>query len=203
VLRVGAAAESRAYFPAVMAVYAEMGLPAPEFVLLPPERVLRNLENGELDADLGRIQGVARDYANLVETTVPIAKLSLYAVVRKGFPEVNGSNLKGLRFGYVRGTKLAERFVESNQLQSLSGTSNANLARMVASDRMDVLLVTSSASLPHSVDYGDLVVMQPKPLYAASAVHVFHKRWEDLVPRFDAAVRRMIADGRLAKLLPN
>lgn len=203
VLRVGAAAESRAYFAAVTAVYAEIGLPAPEFVLLPPERVLRNLQNGELDADLGRVQGAAREYSNLVETTVPIVKLSLYAVTRKGYPEVTAGNLKTLRLGHLRGTKLAEHYIEANQLQSLPGSSNANLIRMVAADRLDVLLVTSSVDLSNSGDYADAVVVQPKPLHTASAVHVFHKRWADLVPRFDAAIRKMAADGRLAKLLPS
>lgn len=202
VLRVGAAEATRPYFPLLTALYQEIGL-TPTFVDLPPERALRNLESGELDADIGRAVGSTQGYRNMVETKEILIPIQLNAIVRKGFTvELSATNLSAYRIGHVRGIKLAESFCKQHGLTPLIGTSIEGMLKMLAANRLDVVLLTSGTPLSLYPGHEDTLVTQSNPLLVVKAVHVFGARWADYAPRFDAAVRAFRADGRYVKFLP-
>mgnify|MGYP000902644532 FL=1 len=202
VLRVGAMEAVRPYFPLLTALYQEIGL-TPVFVDLPPERSLRNVESGDLDADLGRAAGSTQGYRNMVETQEMLIPIRLNAIVRKGFPvELSATNLATYRVGHMRGIKLAETFCKQHGLTPMVGNSVEGRLKMLVADRLDVMLLTSGTPLSMYPGHEDAIVTQAKPLQVIKAVHVFNARWADYAPRFDAAVRAFRADGRYVKLLP-
>lgn len=188
--------------PMVAAVYKEIGL-APTFVPLPPERGLKSLESGEVDADLGRIMGGTAGYQNMVETKEPMFEVSLNAAVAKDFKggEVGLANLKTFKVGLMRGTKLAEGIAAKMGIEATVANTLPQLFQMLGAGRIDVVLLLSATPLSNFPEFTSTVVVQGKPLMEAKSVHVFGTKLAAYAPKFDAAVKAMKADGRWAKLL--
>lgn len=198
VLRVAVNPGVTQYQPALAALYKEVGL-VPEFVLLPTERALRSVENGDVDADLGRIKGGTAGYRNVLELHETLLEISLIAVVRKdaALRKLDLADLKGRRVGAVRGTKMAERAMASLDQEPILVNTTEQLYQMLLAKRFEIALVTSTA-LPDP-DVAARTRTFP-PLLSTPAVHVLNVKWASLAPRVDAALKTMKADGRWAKL---
>ena len=72
---------------------------------------------------------------------------------------------------------------------------------MAAGDRFDIALTTSTAPVSAFPEFAGGLTTLPQPLMTTRVVHIMNKKWADYIPKFDAAVRKMRADGHLAKLL--
>lgn len=201
-LKVGLGNESKAFEPAITALYKEIGL-EPEFVILPSERSLRSVDTGDIDADMGRVVGAVAAYPNAMETTESILEIQLLAVVKKGFqPEkLSLADLKKYKLGHMRGTKMAEGVVKSLAVEATQANTMQSLFQMVAGDRFDIALTTSTAPVAAFPEFAGNLTTLPQPLLTTRVVHIMNKKWADYIPKFDAAVKKMRADGRLTKLL--
>ncbi len=202
-LKVGLAIENKPYEPLIAAIYKEIGL-EPEFVVLPSERSLRSVDAGEIDADIGRVAGAVASYPNAMETTESVLDIQLLAVVKKGFqPEkLSPAELKKYKLGHMRGTKMAEGLVKSLGMEATQANTLQSIFQMVVGDRFDVALTTSTTPLSAFPEFANTLTTLPQPLLTTRVVHVMNKKWASYIPKFDAAVKKMRADGRLAKLTP-
>lgn len=190
------------YHPMLEAIYKEIGL-RPVFVELPPERALRNLESGEIDADIGRAAGSAQGYANMVETQEMLIPLALLVVKRRDNPtDLTPANLASSRLGLVHGAKIAEMFAAHNSLRPQVGSSMPGMLHMLVAQRIDYLLISSGTPLATYPEFAQTLVTQDKPLHSTKAIHIFAAKWADYAPRFDQAVRTLRASGRLAQIVP-
>lgn len=201
VIRVGTMEGARAYEPAIAAIYKELGMQA-EFVLLPAERSLKSVENGTIDAEMARVVGGTAGYQNVVETNEPLLELQLMAVVRKDFKptQLAPADLKDYRLGLYRGTKVAEGLVAKLGLPAASANSLLQTYQMLQLGRFDVALVSSVAPPTHFPEVAHALKTLKQPVVTARVVHVVNTKWADYVPRIDAAVKALKADGRWAKL---
>lgn len=202
-LKVGVSKETKPYEPLIAAIYQEIGLVA-EFVVLPAERSLRSVDSGAVDADIGRVVGAARAYPNAMETHESVLDLQLLAVVRSDFAATTLSvaDLRKYRIGYLHGFKMAEGVVQSLGMTASQTNSMESLLQMLLRERFDVALVTAVTPLSKYPEFADHLTTLAQPLLTTRVVHVMNKKWADYIPMFDAAVRRMKADGRIARLLP-
>lgn len=199
VLRVAVNESTRQYQPALTALYKEVGL-VPEFVLLPLERALKSVENGDVDADLGRVVGGTAGYRNMIELHEVLSEISLIAVVKKdsSLRKLMLSELKDHTVGGVRGTKMAEGVAAQLGMKLILVNTQQQMFQMLVNDRLEVAL-TTSVSMPGS-EVTAMVKVLP-PLMTTKAVHVLHRKWAAWGPKLDVALKAMKADGRWAKLL--
>lgn len=188
--------------PLVRAVYAELGI-TPLFELLPSERAIVEANAGRFDADLMRVEGVEKMYPNLLCTEEPIRRTELYAYVKRGSPLAVKSvdDLRPRALGFTRGSKLAEEFVQARGWQAVAANSADSLIKMLAVDRFEVALITSTQLLPQNGLVLEGVERVGPTLASSYSYHVLHRRNADLVPRFDAVLKAMKADGRFVKYL--
>jgi len=201
-LTVGFDEAGKPYRALLTAIYKDVGL-VPEFVLLPLERSMRSVNNGEIDADIGRAAGSVSAYPNAIETTESVLDMHLMAVVRQDFKPTRLSlrDLYRYRLGRQLGAKLPESTVKSLGLTADIAATIPQLLQMLSADRIDVVLNISTHPLSEYPQYAAGLVTLPEPLHTTKVVHVLNKKWSDYAPRIDAAIKAMKADGRLTKLL--
>jgi len=203
VVKVGSNGFTTRFNPIVATVYKEIGL-TPQFINLPAERILKSLEHGEIDADLGRVAGGTAGYRNMVETNESLFELYLYAVVTQDFggDEITIANLKTHRVGLVRGAKLAEGTVAKLGIEASVANTPQQLFQMAVAGRVDVVLLTSAFPLKSFPECAASMRQQAKPLAVAKAVHVMGAKLAAThACKGDATVRAMKADGRWTKLM--
>lgn len=199
VLKVAINESTRHYQPALTALYKEVGL-VPEFVVLPTERALRSVENGDVDADLGRVVGGTAGYQNVLELGESLSEVSLIAVVKQD-PSVSRltlAELKGRSVASTRGTKMAEATAAKWGIKLTLVNTPQQMYQMLVNDRVEVVLITS-VMMPDA-NVAPLVKVLP-PLVTTKAVHVLNQKWAEWAPKLDAALKVMKADGRWAKLI--
>ncbi len=201
-LKVGYYQSGERYQPLIIAIYKEAGL-VPEFVALPLERSLRSVDNGEIDADMGRATGSLAAYPNAIESAEPIVDMQLQVLVRKDFSptKLAVADLKTYNLGYLRGAKMAENFISAQGLKASAANSMDSILAMLAAGRVDVVLNSSLAPLSDYPQYADRLTTLPLPLQTVRVVHVMNKKWIDYMPKVNAAIKTLRANGRLAKLL--
>lgn len=201
VIKVGSTDGTKPYYPVVAAVYKEIGLTA-QFVVLPSERSLKSVESGDVDADIARVAGGIKGYQNMVETTESLMELRLLAVVKKDFKatKLAPPDLKSYKLGLVRGTKMAEGLVQAMAVEASVANDIKGLLTMLSNDRFEVALLPHSYPLSAYPEYANTLITLQQPIITSKVVHVFNTKWADYVPKFDAVVKAMKADGRWAKL---
>lgn len=204
VIKVGTLEGAKAFEPAIAAMYQEIGLKA-EFVLLPPERSLKSVESGEIDADLARVVGGTTGYQNMLETNEPMINLQLMAVVKKDFKatKLAPADLKAYKVGLFRGTKIAEGLVAKLGMDATAANSTLQMYQMLDSGRFDVALASSATPVSAFPEFAGTLKTLEQPVATSKLIHVVNKKWAAYVPKIDAAIKAMKADGRWAKLTTN
>jgi ABC-type amino acid transport substrate-binding protein len=184
----------------VQAIYAEMGI-RPVFKLVPSERAIEVTSSGGYDADLSRVEGTESMYPDLVRSREPLKITELYAFARKGSGITirHADDLKQRKLGFVRGSKLVEEFLQESGLQAQAANQAGSFYSMLSGGRFEIALVTSTQLLSQSQDQMANVERVGPVLMSRFSYHVFNKKHAELVPRFDAVLRAMKADGRSAK----
>jgi polar amino acid transport system substrate-binding protein len=197
VMKVATPEGTEGFRPLLEAIYKDLGIKV-EWVSLPAERALQAANAGDVDADIGRVVGAIAAYPNLVATNEPIVTLSVVAWARKGsgVAVASPADLKKFKVGIVRGQKAAEGLVAALGLVPELLPDAGSLEKVLASGRVEVVLTTNNVVFADPT----LAVVNPK-VAEFPTIHVLNKKLAALVPRIDAVLKAMKADGRLAKLL--
>jgi polar amino acid transport system substrate-binding protein len=189
---------SQAMIPLVEAVYAELKIEiAVEF--LPAERGLHSANDGYCDGDIGRAAGSLAAFEALVFTTEELCSLKLKPWVRKDsrIRLASVEDLKKFHVAYVRGLKLAENFVAKAGIAAEVVADFPSLVKMLENARVDIVLSVEPAPYPA---LAEVAAALENKLATASAFHVLNRKHAALVPRFDAVLKAMKADGRYGRL---
>lgn len=197
-IRIAAQEGDERFFPLLTAVYREMGFDA-QITVLPSARALSATNAGQFDAEVGRIPNISPSYPDLAYTQEPLLKVQLVAVTLKGKPIgiQSKADLEKFRVGYLNGMSVSEYYVKKESLTANSVASHEQLAKMLEIGRLDVVLMGTA--------------FKQSPVFAVAETkwvidefnvfHIFHKRNRDLIPIFDAQLRRTKQDGRYEQLL--
>lgn len=188
--------------PLVREVYAELGM-SPQFVRVPSERAVQEADRGYYDADLSRAGGTLGNYPNLLYTHEPIKRTELYAYVDQhtNLTLNQLEELKQLRVGLLRGAKFAEMFAAQQGLQVIAANSVDALFAMLAAGRFDLVLITNTQLASQAQNYTAQIRRVGPLLSTSQSFHVLNRKHAELIPRFDAVLKAMREDGRLARYL--
>lgn len=183
---------TEALIPLVKAVYNRIGL-EPDFILVPSERAIYGTNIGSYDADLSRVEGSLDKYPNLIFTKEPIKVTKLYAFARKEarFSVKNIDDIKNHSVGIIRGSKLPEMFIAKKAIKAEVANSFSNLHSMFKLGRFEIALITDTQLLSHSEQMSKIAVQIGPALQTSSSFHVLNKRHENLIPKFDSALRKI------------
>lgn len=164
---------------------------------VPLARSLAMSNDGQLDGEVYRIEGVEANYGNLVPVPFPIIQLQVRVYARKGAPVVQSlEDLQGQRVAVIRGVLFIERLFADHPAL-VRGANFQEIRRFVARDMADYAI---AMELPGALPVRDELQRLPVVLTKVSLYHYLHKSHAALVPRLAAQLRALEAKGDLALL---
>jgi polar amino acid transport system substrate-binding protein len=177
--------------------YARLGYEI-ELLGYPAERALLMANTGLVDGEAGRVSVVEKAYSNLIRVPTPLY-LNRIAILTTGAeidPARGWGQFSDCRTCIRNGYKFLESKVGGENIHVVS--SYEKMIQLLKNDRVDVGLAEFFDILPTlgKVGMGNVRVLC-EPMASNPMYHYLHKRHADLVPRIDAVLRDMVAEGRL------
>ncbi|WP_342118158.1 hypothetical protein [Pseudoduganella sp. OTU4001] len=165
--------------------------------MVPAERALALANSGVTDGDAGRIEGLDKQYPNLVRVPEPVFYYAAYAFAYNRL-EVNAGweSLRGHAICIRRGIKLFESRTEGMPRQVLDD--EGSILRMLRNGGCEVALLE-----PNNLAVKEEMAARPPlfqlrpPLEVAPLYIYLHKSHADLVPSFAEALKQMRRDGAI------
>lgn len=180
----------------VQAAAKRAGIPAAAR-LVPAERALAMANSGATDGDVGRIEGLEKQYPNLVRVPEPVFHYSAFAFALNKLDVAAGwESLRGHTVCIRRGIKLFELRTEGMQRQVLED--EGSIVRMLRSGGCEMALLEPN----NPVVKAELAAQPPlykllPPLEVTPLYLYLHKSHAGLVPRFAEALKQMRQEGTL------
>lgn len=186
------------FFPLLQAIYAQLGFQV-TFETLPSARAMQLVDQGDYDAEVGRIPDIAVNYPNLTYSQEPLLTVRLVAMVRKDadIQLSNPDDLQQYRIGYVIGMSVAADFVKSAPSNTIAVTTHEQLAQMLERQRIDIALM--GTAFPNSPVYS--VGVERLSIATFNVYHILHNKHAQLIPQFDQVLQRMKQNGQYDQLL--
>lgn len=181
--------------------YARLNITV-EFLDVEAKRALALSSVGDVDGEIQRISAVANQYPTLIQLTPPINYIEP-AVFTTGltFEVRSWNSIKDYDVGIVRGVGSSEAGTRG-MANVQRATSLEELVRMLDRGRFDLLVTDLFSGRVEIKRQG----LDPriKPLLPALeriyVYHYLHERHRALVPKVEAVLREMAANGELAQL---
>jgi hypothetical protein len=166
----------------------------------PAERAIRLANEGKADGEVQRIDGIAKNYPNLIQVRPSINFISATAFSAKKDLRVDGwPSLRPYRIGIIRGIKFAER--NTRGMAVAAAGDYERLFVMLDRGRFDIALSTRLNGLLHIKRLGiDGVRALDPDVDRFELYHYLHRKHADLVPRIEAMFDRMWKSGDLARI---
>ena len=165
----------------------------------PGERSLVAANTGKTDGELGRIQGMEKEYSNLVMVPVPLFELSVSAFSNQAISINTVDDLKKYRIGFVGGTKVVEGMTADFPNRLRVGRPD-QLFQMLLLGRIDVALDMTEDGLIvlQSDKYKTIKMISPK-LVKANIYHYLNKKHADVLPAITKVMQTMLDNGTFKK----
>ncbi|MBG0789794.1 MAG: transporter substrate-binding domain-containing protein [Desulfovibrionaceae bacterium] len=166
-----------------------------EIVHTSTERSLVVVNQGLLDGEINRIEGMENSFPNLVRVPEPNMRMHFVAFATRDIPISGWDSIRKLRVGLVSGWKILERNTEGfPRLTKL--TKIGNLFRMLELGRLDVVLYSKLSGYEQirNLGYRDIRHLSP-PLCSKDMFLYLHKNHAELAVPLAAALREMKRDG--------
>ncbi|MBN2825967.1 MAG: transporter substrate-binding domain-containing protein [Campylobacterales bacterium] len=183
---------------------------AMRYQTLPPERSLINVNMGLDDVEAARIEGIDKNYPNLVRVPVAIHSIDIVLLSRnnshlKGEHIKTLADLKSYNVGLIKGVKIAETIAQKAAPKSITkATSYRMLIKMLVNGRIDTIITSKIALLTMlSETKAKGLHMTSKPLVSLPLYTHINKKYKYLVPKLEKAYQSMQEDGTIKKLHNN
>lgn len=167
---------------------------------LPAARALALSNDGTMDGEVNRIEGMEKLYPNLIRVPVAINQVDGVAFTKGlNFPVSGWESLRPYRVGTRIGLKFAEQGTAGMYVERVPSVEQS-FAKLAAG-RVDVVVETRLSGLWQVKAAGlqGITVLEP-PLIKHHLFHYLHKKHAPLVPRITAVLEKMQADGQLQAL---
>jgi polar amino acid transport system substrate-binding protein len=177
--------------------YGRLGMEIEE-VDIPSERGLRMSNEGLLDGEVARVEGLEQTYPNLIRVPVAVLATSVEAIAID--PSIRVSKWEDLRrysLCIPHGIKAIE--LPTAGMNAYTVNSGQQIIKMLKVKHCQVGVIASATW----ADYEDLDWSGIRPvgrLGSFPLYHYLHKRHADLVPRLSAVLKQMRAEGVIAKI---
>lgn len=164
---------------------------------LPAERGLIMADQGVHDGILSRVSGVLQArYPNLLELDEATFQRDFVAFSKNpNLPIKHWDDLKHYHVGLITGWKILENNItQSQSLTKVKGV--PQLFRLVMEDRVDVIIFARYSGLQKIKDFGyQGLAITGEPLASKNMAYYVHRNHQALLPRLNAALREIKADG--------
>jgi polar amino acid transport system substrate-binding protein len=172
-----------------------------DIVFTATERSLVAVNDGLFDGELNRIEGIEKNFPNLVRVPEPNMQMHFVAFAKRDIPINGWESLRNLRVGIVSGWKIVERNVEGFPCVTRLMDVN-NLWRMLDRGRLDVVVYSKLSGYDqlHRLGLEDIRHLAP-PLCVKDMFLYLHKRHEALAAPLAEALRAMKRDGTYERIV--
>ncbi|CAM4265012.1 hypothetical protein [Pseudoalteromonas byunsanensis] len=161
----------------------------PSLVFLPSKRGLQLVNEGEIDADAGRIEQTMTAYQNLIQVPYPLSTVKLYIYCLNPLecvPDEQSGHL------IIKGALISEQFCDKKQLScnivandisAFTALQKNYAPSLIANDRFAVGTICASGmkevfARPLTKDF--------------KAYHYVHKKHADLVPKLTRSIKKLM-----------
>jgi len=182
-------------------IYKNMGIEV-TITPLPGKRAQYEATSGISDGEIMRIFSYGIDNPKILRVPTPYYYLETMAFIRKGsnVKVLNKDDLAKYSIAKVRGVKHTNNITKG--LKTIDFNSTEQALRFVQKGRADIALTNTIDGLM-KLKYFNInnVVPIENPLKKLELFHYIHENHKDLVPRVDAKIKEMIANGELARVI--
>jgi polar amino acid transport system substrate-binding protein len=168
---------------------------------VPAERALALANSGATDGDIGRIEGLDKQYPNLVRVPEPVFHYPAFAfALNKLDVSAGWESLRGHTICLRRGIKLFELRTEGMARQVLDD--EGSIVRMLRSGGCEMALLEPDNPVVRAEMAAQPPLQQLLPALEIVPLYLYlHKSHAALAPRFTEALKQMRQDGTLQKIL--
>ncbi len=169
-------------------------------IYFPARRSLKMADDGTLDGELQRVDGLDKTYLNLIKVPVRVGAFRGMAFTNGlSFPINGWQSLKNYKVGIVRGVAFVEKGTRGLNTV-LAGNIKKPFA-MLKKGRFDVAVVAEQSG-ECAIKRGKLdgVTMLPTPIEEYPLFHYLHVKHKDLVPLIADQLRQLNDEGRINEI---
>lgn len=184
----------------VKEAFRRIGIEA-EIVFNPTERSLADVDAGLLDAELNRIEGMEKNFPNLVRVPEPNMVMDFVAFSKKDYQIDGWESISDFHIGLVSGWKILEENTKGFP-HVVTVPTETELFNMLDLDRIDVALYSKLTGYEqiHLRELEGIHHLEP-PLERRNMYLYVHKRHSDLVQLLAEALRSMKKDGTYDRIV--
>lgn len=173
-------------------IYRELGIEL-EVMALPSKRSLVFSNQGNVDGELLRIEGIEENYPNLIPIPITLYQLSAYAYTIHGKTDFKQpEDILRFNVGMHRGVQWEERFVGQFPRYVLRVGGTLNKFKLLTLDRVDYVISTEQrANEIISKHFNNDNIKRVSPMLKhINLIHYLHKKHAHLVPAISAAINK-------------
>ena len=170
-------------------------------VITPSERGLLNANSGIADGESNRIEGLSKNYTNLIQVPESNMTYEFMAFSKNKEIQINGwESINNLTVGFITGWKILEENVKSKQI--IKADTADQLISLLENDRVDIILLDRYGGnyLLNKFGLKNIYAIEP-PLAERKMFLYLNKHHSDLAHRIAATLRIMKEDGTFKKIL--
>lgn len=180
--------------------FRRIGLRA-EIVFTPTERSLVDVNAGLLDAELNRIEGMERNFPNLVRVPEPNMTMHFVAFAKQPYPIDGWKSIENLHVGIVRGWKILENNTQGFPHITLVPT-ETELFTMLEKGRIDIALYDKLTGYEQLSKRGFADIRHLEPPLASKDMFLYvNKKHKDLAEPVARALKEMKQDGAYDRIV--
>ncbi len=189
-------------------IYQELGFRA-VFNYIPARRSLMSTNDGLTDAEIFRIDGLSKEYPNLIRIKTPLFSVehniaTLESEGSRQFEIEQYDDLKLLTLGFFRGHKYAEKIIENPAINvsPVGAPDNEKLFGMLIKGRVDGVVTTQAMIDEAKHLYPNMKVKLHKiRLPTSNLYHYVNKKHENLAFALNKQIKKYQKQGKLEALL--
>ena len=181
------------------AAYRRLGIDI-SILRIGASEALQRSNSGAADGEVQRIDGISRNFPNLIQVPIPINYIQGAVFSKNSALKLKGwHSLRTFKIGLVKGIIFAQKGTSGMQVQMADGY--AQLIEWLLNDQVDLIVVpyiNGAVSIRHHPHGNKLHlngILETYLLY-----HYLHKRHEKLVPAITSTLKTMLLDGTITTM---
>lgn len=172
-----------------------------EIVFTPTERSMYDVDAGLLDGEINRIEGMEKNFPNLVRVPEPNMTMHFVAFSKRSYSVDGWASLQDLHVGVVGGWRILEEHTVDFPKRVLV-PSETELFTMLHKDRIDIALydkLTGYETISR-LGYTEIRHLEP-PLISRDMFLYMHKSHSSMVRAITEALHGMKLDGTYERIV--
>jgi len=176
--------------------YQQIGVKV-DYIQYPAKRALYASNLGETDGEMARIEGVDKEFQNLLMTDVTISSIEIVVFTKNEKILVDGwQSLKPYSIAIPRGIRVIENGTAGMEVSAFNTTEK--ILELVSMGRYDVAVLTRIDGLGYAkkLNITNLTILEP-PIAKVDLYHYLHKKHENLLPKINSSLLELKESGRM------